>query len=201
MQAARTTDRGSIDARSSCASRVEQGGNAVQEILQQFTGGGHNVADENLGGHVDSMVQQAPAEHVQGALGDALQTMGPQGFGQSVQQAAQTMNPQQQQGLFGMFSQAIQGGGGSVQEALGSSGAGGDAGGQGQGGGVNPGMLGTLAEHALANHGDSLTSVLGNNMGGGGAAGGMGGSGLMSMLGNPMARQFGSQLAQRMSGG
>jgi hypothetical protein len=166
----------------------------MQEILQQFAGGNPSMAPDQMYGHIDSMVQQAPNEHVQGAIGEALQQLGPQGFGQSVTQAAQNMGPQQQQGLMGMLGQAIEGGGGSLPGALGSLGLGGGAGGGMQGAGLGPSGLGALASYALQNHGGQLGSVLGNHAN-------SGGSGALSLLGNPMVQQVGMNLARRLLGG
>jgi len=164
----------------------------MQDILRQFAGGGGDIPSEQLGGHVDTMLQQAPPEHVQGAFGEALQALGPQGFGQSIAQAAPHMNSQQQQGLVGMLGQAIEGGGGSLPGVLGSLGLGG--GGGAPAGGYAPNQLGALGEYAAQNHGGALAGVLGA-----GAVGG--GSGVMSMLGNPMVQQVGMNLARRLLGG
>ncbi len=181
----------------------------MQEILQQLAGGNAAMAPEQMYGHLDSMIQQAPDEHVQGAIGDALQQLGPQGFGQSVEQAAQGMGPQQQQGLMGMLGQAIESGGGSLPGALGALGLGGGGGGgyasggfapggaMGgvlQGGGLAPSGLGSLASYALQNHGGALGSVLGGQAN-------SGGSGALSLLGNPMVQRVGMNLAQRLLGG
>ena len=170
----------------------------MQEILQQFAGGNPSMAPDQMYGHIDSMLQQAPNEHVQGAIGEALQQMGPQGFGQSVTQAAQGMGPQQQEGLMGMLGQAIEGGGGSLPGALGALGLGGGAGSGGgggmQGANLGPSGLGALASYALQNHGGQLGSVLGNQTN-------SGGSGALSLLGNPMVQQVGMNLARRLLGG
>jgi hypothetical protein len=166
----------------------------MQEILQQFAGGNPSMAPNQMYGHVDSMIQQAPNEHVQGAIGEALQQLGPQGFGQSVTQAAQNMEPQQQQGLMGMLGQAIEGGGGSLPGALGALDLSGAAGGGAQGASLGPSGLGALASYALQNHGGQLGSVLGNQAN-------SGGSGALSLLGNPMVRQVGMNLARRLLGG
>ncbi len=183
----------------------------MQDILQQFAGGAPTMPPEQMYGHVNTMLQQAPAEHIQGAIGDALQRLGPQGFGQSVQQAAQTMGPQQQQGLFGMLGQAIEGGGGSLPNVLGSLGLGGlhagsTSGGYASGGGMSmpqglgAGGLGQLASYALQNHGGALTSVLSNQLGGGNTGGG-GGASVLGLLGNPTVQRVGMSLAQRLLSG
>jgi len=166
----------------------------MQEILQQFAGGNPSMAPDQMYGHIDSMLQQAPNEHVQGAIGEALQQLGPQGFGQSVTQAAQGMGPQQQQGLMGMLGQAIEGGGGSLPGALGALGLGGGAGGGRQGASLGPSGLGALASYALQNHGGQLGSMLGNQAN-------SGGSGALSLLGNPMVQQVGMNLARRLLSG
>jgi len=198
----------------------------MQDILQQFAGGAPTMPPEQMYGHVNTMLQQAPAEHIQGAIGDALQGLGPQGFGQSVQQAAQTMGPQQQQGLFGMLGQAIEGGG-SMPNVLGSLDLGGSnpgsaGGGYASGGGMSmpqglgAGGLGQLAGYALQNHGGALTSVLSNQLGGSGNTGGMGGiggmpgggntgggggAGVLGLLGNPTVQRVGMSLARRLLSG
>lgn len=164
----------------------------MNEIMQMFAGGGQGIQEDQMGGHVENMLQQASGDHIQGALGSTLGNLGPQGFGSSIEQAAQNMGPSQKQGLFSMFSQAIEGGGGSVPGALSSLGIGGNA----QGGSnLSAGELGSLAQHVLQNHGNALQSVMGNQMGG------SGGSGITSMLGNPMVRQMGMNLAQQLMGG
>ncbi len=159
----------------------------MQDILQQLAGGTTGMPAEQLHGHVDTMVRQAPQDHVQGAVGEALQALGPLGFGQSVAQAAQGMGPQQQQGLVGLLGQAIEGGGGSLPGALGALGLGGGA----STGSFTPGALGSLATYALQNHGGALSSVLGNQTS-------SGGSSVLRLLGNPMVEQVGMKLAQRL---
>jgi hypothetical protein len=168
----------------------------MQEILQQFAGGTPQMSPEQMYGHVDRMVQQAPPEHVQGAIGEALQALGPHGFGQSVASAAQGMGPQQQQGLVGLLGSAIEGGGGSLPGALSSLGIGGGSSGSGGNlvGSLAPAAIGALASYALQNHGGSLGSVLGNQAS-------SGGSGVLSLLGNPMVQRVGMNLAQRMLSG
>ncbi len=61
------------------------------------------MPSEQVHRHVNTMLQQAPTEHVQGALDQALQALGPGGFGRSVAQAAEGMSAQQSQGLVGML--------------------------------------------------------------------------------------------------
>jgi hypothetical protein len=187
----------------------------MQDILQQLVGGGHEIPPEQMPGHVDTLLQQAPDTHVHGAIGDALQALGPQGFGQSVAQAAQGMNPQQQQGLVGLLGQAIEGGGGSLPGVLGALGLGGGGagapsggllpdvlgtlglGGGGAGapsGGYAPHELGALAAYALENHGGALQSTLGQQAS-------SGGSEALTLLGNPMVQRVGMHLAQRLLSG
>lgn len=162
----------------------------MQDILQQFAGGAGDIPAGQLHQHVNTMLQQAPPEHVQGAIGTALQALGPHGFGQSVTQAAQGMGPQQQQGLVGLLGKAIEGGGGSLPGVLGQLGlsSGGGA------GGLSPQGIGSLASYALQNHGGALNSVLGNHAN-------SGGSEALRLLGNPMVQQVGMHLAQRLLSG
>ncbi len=164
----------------------------MQDILQQFAGGAPQMPPEQMHGHVERMVQQAPPEHVQGAIGEALQALGPHGFGQSVASAAQGMGPQQQQGLVGLLGSAIEGGGGSLPGALSSLGIGGGSG--ASAGNLAPAAIGALASYALQHHSGSLGSVLGNQAS-------SGGSGVLSLLGNPMVQRVGMSLAQRLLSG
>lgn len=163
----------------------------MQDILQQFVGGGTQMPAQQMYGHLDQMIQQAPDAHVHGAIGEALQALGPHEFGQSVAGAAQGMNPQQQQGLVGLLGNAIEGGGGSLPGALSSLGLGGGA---ASGGGLAPSEIGQLASYALQHHGGSLGSTLGN-------ASNANGSSILSLLGNPMVQRVGMNLAQRMLSG
>lgn len=176
----------------------------MQEILQQFAGGdmgNTGMSSEQMYGHLDRMIGQAPNEHVHGAIGDALQQLGPNGFGQSVAQAAQGMGPQEKQGLMGLLGQAVENGGGTlpgVLSSLGLGGGGAQASGaspsgsaQGQGGNISAEALGSLASYALRNHGGALSSVLGNQANNNG-------SGVLSLLGNPTVQRVGMNLAQRL---
>jgi hypothetical protein len=186
----------------------------MQDILQQLVGGAHEMPPEQMHGHLDTLLQQAPDTHVHGAIGDALQALGPQGFGQSVAQAAQGMDPQQQQGLVGLLGQAIEGGGGSLSGVLGALGLGGGGAGA-PSGGLLPGVLGTLglggggagapsggyaphdlgalAAYALENHGGALQSTLGQQAS-------SGGSDVLKLLGSPTVQRVGMHLAQRLLG-
>lgn len=163
----------------------------MQEILQQFVGGAGQMPPQQMYGHLDQMIQQAPDAHVHGAIGEALQALGPQGFGQSVAGAAQGMNPQQQQGLVGLLGSAIEGGGGSLSGVLSSLGAGGGA---ASSGGLAPSVIGDLASYALQHHPGPLGSTLGN-------ATNSNGSSILSLLGNPMVQRVGMNLAQHMLSG
>ena len=57
---------------------------------------------------------------------------------------------------------------------------------------MGPQELGSLAQYAGDNHSDALSRVLGNHFGNGG------GSGMLSLLGNPMVREVGMNLAKRL---
>jgi hypothetical protein len=186
----------------------------LEDILQQLVGGAHEMPPEQMHGHLDTLLQQAPDTHVHGAIGDALQALGPRGFGQSVAQAAQGMDPQQQQGLVGLLGQAIEEGGGSLSGVLGALGLGG-AGAGAPSGGLLPGVLGTLglgggdtrapsggyaphelgalAAYALENHGGALQSILGQQAS-------SGGSDVLKLLGSPTVQRVGMHLAQRLLG-
>ena len=160
----------------------------MQDILQQLVGGGHEMPPEQMHGHVDTLLQQAPDTYVHGAIGDALQALGPRGFGQSVAQAAQGMDPQQQQGLVGLLGQAIEEGGGSLPGLLGALGLGG-----GKAGAPSDGY----APHdldALENHGGALQSTLGQQAS-------SGGSEVLKLLGSPTVQRVGMHLAQRLLDG
>jgi hypothetical protein len=187
----------------------------MQDILQQLAGGAHEMPPEQMHGHLDTLLQQAPDTYIHGAIGDALQALGPQGFGQSVAHAAQGMDPQQQQGLVGLLGQAIEGGGGSLSGVLSTLGLGGGGtgapsggllsgvlgtlglGGGGAGapsGGYAPHELGSLAAYALENHGGALQSILGQQAS-------SGGSEVLKLLGNPTVQRVGMHLAQRLLDG
>jgi hypothetical protein len=131
------------------------------------------------------MIQQAPNETVNSAVEDALGQLGPHGWGQSVAQAAQNVPPQQRNGLADVLMQAVSQGGGSPNNVLSQLGIGGSQ--------LGPGELGQLASYVAGNHGNELASVLGNQLNQQGSSGG----GLLQLLGNPMVRQIGMQLAQK----
>lgn len=162
----------------------------MQEILQQFVGGAGQMPPPQMYSHLDQMIQQAPDAHVHGAIGEALQALGPLGFGQSVAGAAQGLNPQQQQGLVGLLGGAIEGGGGSLPGVLSSLGGGGTA----SSGGLAPSVIGDLASYALQHHAGPLGTTLGN-------AANANGSSVLRLLGNPMVQRVGMHLAQRLLSG
>lgn len=160
----------------------------LDSLAQQFLGGGaESMAGPELHGNVGQMAQGAPNDAVMGAVGDAIRMLGPHGFGQSVGEAAQAAGPQQRQGLMGTLLQAVTQGGGQPNNALSAAGLGG-------GGSPEAGGLAQLAMHVAENHPQALASVIGGQMNSGGGSG----SELMSLLGNPMARQIGMSLAKRM---
>lgn len=158
----------------------------LDSLIQQFAGGGHqSLSGSDLTGSVDQMLQQAPNEHASGAIGEALQALGAGGFGQSVMQGAQNASPQQRTGLADMLLSAVSQGGGSPNNTLSQLGIGGS--------GMGAGELAKLAEHVLTNHPDATSGVLGEQLQNGDQ-----GSGVLSLLGNPMVRQVGMQLAKRL---
>jgi len=131
------------------------------------------------------MLESAPNEHSVSAFSEALGALGGSGFGQSVQQGAMNAGPEQRNGLADMLLNAVSQGGGSPNGVLSSLGIGGQN--------MGPQELGTLAGHVADNHPDALAGILGNQLGSGG-----GGGGIMSLLGNPMVRQVGMNLARKM---
>lgn len=157
----------------------------IDSLVQQFLSGNHeSLGGDELHSGVGQMIQQAPNPTVNSAVEDALGQLGPQGWGQSVANAAQHASPQQRNGLADMLMQAVAQGGGSPNNVMSQLGIGGSQ--------LGPGELGQLASFVAGNHGGALASVLGdqlNQQGGGG--------GLMQLLGNPMVRQIGMQLAQK----
>lgn len=158
-------------------------------LVQQFAGGGvDQMAESELHGGVGQMLSAAPSEHGAGAIGEALSTLGGSGFGQSVAQGAATGSPEERSGLGGMFMSAISQGGGSPSNVLSQLGIGGG------GSGFNPSELGSLAQYVGDNHGGALSSVLGSQLGGGGGGAGS----MLKLLGNPMVRTVGMNLAKRL---
>jgi hypothetical protein len=157
----------------------------MEQLLQSFSGGGSGgLEGQMLHEGVAQLLQQAPNEKGTSAISEALGALGAEGFGQSVAQGAAHTNPQQHSALASLLLQAVEQGGGNKQQAqrhLGSGGAVGSAG------------LGNLAQFVAGNHGNALAGVLGSQL-----SGPQGGSGLMSMLGSPMARQIGMSLAKKL---
>jgi hypothetical protein len=114
-----------------------------------------------------------------------LGALGASGFGQSVQQGAMNASSQQRNGLADMLLNAVSQGGGSPNGVLSSLGIGGQS--------ISAPELGALAGHVAENHPGELAGLLGSQLGSGG-----GGGGMLSLLGNPMVRQIGMNLAKRM---
>jgi hypothetical protein len=159
----------------------------LDSLIQQFAGGGAQTMEgQQLHGGVAQMLQEAPNEHGTGAIGEALSLLGGQGFGQSVRQGAANASPEQRNALADMLLRSVSRGGGSSTGVLSQLGIGGQQ--------MSPEELGTLAQHVGNNHPDALASLLGNQLGSSGG----GGSSMLSLLGNPMVRQVGMSLAQRM---
>jgi hypothetical protein len=154
-------------------------------LIQQFAGGGANSLEgEALHGGVAQMMQGAENQHGVGAFSEALGALGGNGFGQSVAQGAVSASQEQRNGLAGLLTSAISQGGGSPGGVLSQLGIGGQN--------MGPQELGTLAQYVGDNHPGELSAVMGNHFGSGG------GSGMMSLLGNPMVRQVGMSLAKRL---
>lgn len=160
----------------------------LDTLIQQFAGGeAQSMEGGELHGGVAQLAENAPSEHTGGAFGEALGALGAGGFGQSVQQGVANAGPGERAGLLGMLTQAIDSGGGSSGNVMSDLGI--DA--------SNPSSqgLGALAAHVAENHPDALSGIFSGAMGGGS---GGGGSGILKLLGNPMVRQVGMQLAQKM---
>lgn len=156
----------------------------MEQLAQDFLGQATDQAGgQQMHGHVGKMVQQAPDDSVLGAVGQALGVLGPQGFGQSVAHGAQNAQPQQRNDVANLLLNAVEQGGGSRSAASSRFGGGSS---------MSADNLGQLAAQVAENHPQALASVLGNHMN---QSGGQGG--LMSLLGNPMVRQIGMQLAER----
>jgi len=159
-------------------------------LVQQFAGGGGDqMAESELHGEVGQMLSAAPNEHGTGAIGEAISTLRGSGLGQSVAQGAATGTPEERSGLGGMFMSAISQGGGSPSTVLSQLGI------EGGGSGFNPSELGTLAQYAGDNHAGALSGILGSQLGGGG---GGGAGSMLKLLGNPMVRTIGMNLAKRL---
>jgi len=171
----------------------------LDSILQQFASGDSSgLPHEQAVSHVSRMLEQAPQEHALGALSDAVTGMDSGTFGNSVTSAAQNLGPEQR-GQLGSLLQSVMGGGGAGNPSD-----------------LSPQELGSLATQAHQTNPSGLVGMLGSALSGGnlggmslgglGGAGGGGfstgsGSGLLSLLGNPMVRQVGMNLAQRMLSG
>lgn len=160
----------------------------IDTLIQQFVGGSaQSLEGPELHGGVAQMLQTAPQQHGRSAIAESLGAMGGNGFGQSVQQGAMNASPQQRNSLADMLLRAVSQGGGSPNSVLSSLGIGGQS--------MSPQELGSLAQHVGNNHPDALAELLGNELGG---SGGAGGGSMLSLLGNPMVRQIGMSLAQKM---
>lgn len=153
-------------------------------LIQQFAGGsGQGVNEGEVAGAVAQMFGAAPNQHATSAVSEALGALGAGGFGQSVAQGAANAGPQERNGLADMLLNAVCQGGGSPNSVLSQLGINGSQ--------MGPEELGQLAEHVAANHPGELSQLLGSQLGGSGGT-------LTSLLGNPMARQLGTQLAQKL---
>ena len=157
----------------------------IDNLIQQFAGGeAQSLEGSALHGGVAQMLEAAPNEHGIGAIAQALGGLGGGGVAQSVEQGAMNASPQQRNGLADMLLNAVSQGGGSPNSVLSSLGIGGQN--------MSPQELGSLAGHVADNHPDALAGLLGNQLGSGG------GGGLLSVLGNPMVREVGMNLAKKM---
>lgn len=154
-------------------------------LIQQFAGGSaSSLEGQDLHGGVAQMLEGASNEHGSGAISEAVSALGGSGLQQSVQQGAAAAAPEQRSGLASMLMSAISQGGGSPQQVQSQLGIGGGA--------MGPQELGTLARYVGENHPNALSQVMGNQLGNGG------GGSVLSVLGNPMVRQIGMNLAQRL---
>lgn len=154
-------------------------------LIQQFAGGGMNAMEgQQLYSGVTQMLEGADNQHGIGAISQALGSLGGSGFGQSVAQGAANASPEQRNGLADVLMRAVSQGGGSPTNVLSQLGIGGQS--------MGPQKLGTLAQYVGENHSSALSQVMGNHFGNGG------GGGMMSLLGNPMVREVGMNLAKRL---
>ena len=159
-------------------------------LMQQFLGGNaQSLEGPELHGGVNQMLQQTSGGELGGVIGQVLGSMGSGGFGQSVGQAAAHGGPGTKAGILGMLTQAVEQGGGNPSNLLQQFGAAGVDPSQ-----LSPQQLEGMAQHVHNNHSGGLQDVLTNQLQGGN-------SGLLSLLGNPMVRQIGMQLASRVMGG
>jgi hypothetical protein len=158
----------------------------LDSLIQQFAGGGHESMDQGeLHGNVDQMLQAAPNPQSAGAVEQALGALGAGGFAQSIMEGAERASPQQRNALADTLLNAISQGGGSPNNVLSELGIGGQN--------MGAGELAQLAQHVMNNHPDALAGQLGGQLQNGDQ-----GNGLLSLLGNPMVRQIGMQLAQKL---
>jgi hypothetical protein len=162
----------------------------LDTVIQQFAGGGAgNLESDALHGGLDSLLGQAQPDHASGAVGDALQALGSDGFAQSVQSAAQNQGPDERGQVGSMLMNTIEQDGGNPSAVLSQLGIGSQSPQD-----MSHEDLGALAGYVADNHAGTFANLLGN-----GAAGGGGGmeSTVMHLLGNPMVEQTGAKLAQR----
>jgi hypothetical protein len=162
----------------------------LDSIVQQFLGGGaESMSGPQLHQHVKHMAGNAPAPSLVNAVAGALGQMGPQGFGQSVQQASEGASQGQRNELGSVLLHAIEQGGGSPQQALARHNA--------DPNNMQPSSLAGMAMQVAEQHPDVLASLLGTHISQNASSGSSGsGGGLMEVLGNPMVRQIGMHLAQ-----
>lgn len=159
----------------------------LDSIAQQFLSGeAQNLSGEQLHGHVRNMAGNAPTPSVVSAVEGALGQLGPQGFGQGVQEASQGASQDQRNQLGSLLLNAIEQGGGNRQEAMARHNA--------NPSNMQPSSLAGLAMQVAENHPQALSSLLGGHISENASSGGSGG--IMQLLGNPMVRQIGMHLAQ-----
>lgn len=157
----------------------------IDGLIQQFAGGGGNSLEGDLlHGGVTQMMEGANNEHGIGAISQALGSLGGGGLAQSVLQGSSHASPEQRNGLADMLLGAVSQGGGSPAGVLSQLGIGGQS--------MGPAELSSLAQYVGDNHPSEFSSMLGNHVGNGGSGG------IMSLLGNPMVRQVGMNLAKRL---
>ncbi|MGI8825790.1 MAG: hypothetical protein ACR2JC_09115 [Chloroflexota bacterium] len=161
----------------------------LDNLIQQFAGGGaSSMEGPALHDNVGQMLDAAPQNHVTGAVSEALGSLGGGGFAQSVQQGAANAGPEQRSGLASMLLSAVEKDGGSSSGVASQFGMGVGVGGAG------PPQLASLAEHVFNSHGGALAGVMGTQLNSGSG----GSSGVLAVLGNPMARKLGMSLAGKL---
>jgi hypothetical protein len=154
-------------------------------LVQQFAGeNAKTLEGPQLHHGVAQMMEGANNQHGIGAVSQALEALGGGGFGQSVLAGTSHAGPQQRNSVADMLLGAVSHGGGSPSGVLSQLGIGGQS--------KSPQDLAGLATYVGNNHRDDLAQVLGTHVGNGG------GSEILSLLGNPMVRQIGMNLAQRL---